>query len=160
MQRMFKSFFTSSRTQNPPGHSHEHTVKYISFCIWVKSKAFKQCLFCYCRFQAFPLIRRKQTYEDKMGPNIAITACHTKMKKGRLKNIHPLGLGQSVSLALCLQLENNSLLLLMVASSCWNMMNHFSRRQGCILGDPWQGWTSWARLWRQRPWAPTHSTLS
>ena len=43
-------------------------------CIWVKSKAFKQCLFCYCQFQAFPLIRRKQTYEDKMGPNIAITA--------------------------------------------------------------------------------------
>ena len=51
-----------------------------------------------------------------MGPNIAIIALSYQNEKCRLKNNYPLCLGKSVSLTLCLQLENTSLLLLMVAS--------------------------------------------
>ena len=51
----------------------------------LKSKAFKKCIFCYFKIQAFALIGRKQTYgmgwdklsgtyKDKMVPNTSSTA--------------------------------------------------------------------------------------
>ena len=85
-------------------------------------------------------------------------------KKGRLGNIHPSGLGHSGSLALCLQLENISLLLLVVSPSCWNHCWTTSQGgrdgtalwQGCTLWAPWPVWTSWCRRRRRCPWAPRH----